>query len=218
MLLVITGATCSGRHTLAEHLSTKIAKTDLLRIITTKVVDDPRYCSVTDSIFEESASDYILLPSEDIYRYGISRTELYAATQDVDSVVVLICSSDEALALARHAPRFNFASLCVYLHCRHSELVERLSTKLGPTAECYDEIHDIYADHNTNYSKLEDLSNTGNGFTATMPISTSKTTLDIFGDTVVSPLISVLDSFSSYKTMRQLRNTTHTLGVSKNAN
>lgn len=208
MLLIVTGSVCSGKHTLTNRVLSQ-PDTKLISLLSTEPEHFGSYHSqVTDATFDD-ISDMVVLQSDYGYRSGISRSALVNQLTEVDKVSVVMCSVVEALALSRLAPSLNTASVCVYLHCRQSELIRRLSQKqrLHPMIpiDCYRAICEIYENHNAQYGKLEDQSIYGNGFTSVMPINTGKASDSTYQAMIIEPLLSILESFSVYKNMRKYR-------------
>jgi len=218
MLLVITGASFTGKRTLATKIVEKLPDVVLLDIDTTCVTERTGYRQVDGDVFSENADDYIMFPSDDGNKYGISKKHLDIECQDATKVVVIVCRYNDALILSRYAPRLNISSVCAYLHCRQSELLQRLCDSNAPASQCYMQVQSIYRNHNLDYLKLENLSINSNGFTSVLRINSGASPIEFYTSMIIDPLMAIIESFSVYKNMRKLCNVQHTLGVTNYAN
>lgn len=219
MLIVITGAACSGKNTLAQRVLAHVEDSLELKVMTDSCpYYGSSYCHVDRATFD-AVEDMLVLNSDGEYRYGISKSALQMALINVDMTNVLVCGHDDVAALSRLAPSLNTSSICAYVHCNVAELVKRLSKRtmvLSPD-EIYAQLQTIYADHNSIYASLEDSSIASNGFTAVIPINSGSTTSTFYQTLIVDPLLAILDSFSIYKNMRQFRSMKNSLGALKHA-
>lgn len=219
MLIVITGAACSGKGTLAAKVLSHVEDSTELKVMTDAC---PYYGSSYDHVTCEQFSavpDMLILNATGYSRYGISKSALQLALINVDTAYVLVCGHEDVILLSRLAPSLNTTSICAYLHCSPAELIKRLTKRQMRlnTEEAYEQLQTIYDDHNSVYAILEDMSIASSGFTAVIPINSGSTSNSFYQALIVDPLIAILDSFSIYKNMRQLRSTKNSLGALKHA-
>lgn len=199
MLLVLTGASCSGKTTLLQHVLNRKGVQEI-RLLSTA------FCKDTIHVSEDqfNAVEDMVLLSDGEYKTGISLSTLSSLSNDIH---ILQCSYEEAMALSTVASKLNTSSVCVFLHCCVSELLCRLHDKLKAgtaSSECCDMINEIYADHNMAFVRLENQTIEESGFTAVLPINTGST-METYVSKIVKPLFSLFDAMSVYKNMKALR-------------
>jgi hypothetical protein len=196
MLLVLTGAACSGRSTLLSHIL-KSEGVQEIRLLSTCPRDGYDY--VSDELFD-AVPDMVILHSGS-YRTGVSRATL--TTRDIG---IIRCNYDEAKSLSLLAPSLNTSSICVFLHCRATELLCRLHERLKiGTGDCEELIKEIYRDHNMAFVELENSALAQQGFNAVLPVNTSIPSEESYNDLILKPLLSMFDSLNVYKNMCALR-------------
>lgn len=197
MLLVLTGVACSGRATLLSHIL-KSEGVREIRLLSTSPRDGYDY--VPDELFDAIPDCVVLYRGE--YRVGVSLSLL--TTRDIG---IIRCNYDEAKSLSLIAPSLNTSSICVFLHCRASELLCRLHERLKRgTGDCESLVQEIYQDHNMAFVELENSALSQTGFNAVLPVNTSVPTTESYTDLILTPLLSIFDSLNVYKNMCALRN------------
>lgn len=203
MVIVITGATGSGKTTLGNCLYESVPYTRNSVSTTTRTkgkgeIEGFDYFFVDRPEFERMVADGEMVEhvEYDGNLYGTSKAALTSAGSAPDTVAVVVCEINGAKMLGPFLRSQGIPCICVYMHCRQVELVRRITergrTEIAGDSLSHARLTDIYDDHSAHFGYLNRNSGRRRSYHKVISVDSGKITPEQYPTVTIPNLLECL--------------------------